>query len=163
MILRDIEEPIQDNVHIRKCIAYIQSILNSTLDISKLDDGRLDFQLKDVYLRSEILELAMTMLVSMRAETVVTEIICEEGIFVVADPLRLTQVVVNLLTNAFKFCKVTCRTCRMLLVSSIHVPFLLIGGNGQSGSLVSGDYGYGAHRSRGHRPRSAQATPRASL
>ena len=106
-LLGDIEEPIQDNVHIRKCITYIQSILNSTLDISKLDDGRLDFQFKDVYLRSEILELAMTMLVSMKAETVVTEIICEEGVFVVADPLRLTQVVVNLLTNAFKFCKVT--------------------------------------------------------
>ena len=106
LLLGDIEEPIQDNVHIRKCITYIQSILNSTLDISKLDDGRLDFRFKNVYLRTEILELAMTMLASMKAANITTELVCKDEVFVIADPLRLTQVVVNLLTNAFKFCKV---------------------------------------------------------
>jgi signal transduction histidine kinase/CheY-like chemotaxis protein len=104
-LVRDMEEPIEDCSHILKCVKYIQAILNNTLDLTKLKDGRLNFQMRYVQVRVEVLDTALKMLSSMKAHDVVVEVDCDESLSVYADPLRFTQIIVNLLTNAFKFCK----------------------------------------------------------
>lgn len=104
-LLEDAKQLIDDGEHIHKCVQYIQSILNNTLDLAKLKDGKMRFKTERVLVRAEVIDVAVTMLSSMKAEEVNVVIDCASHVFVNADPLRLLQVVVNLLTNSFKFCK----------------------------------------------------------
>jgi K+-sensing histidine kinase KdpD len=92
-----------DLVNIRSCVSYVLSILNNTLDVSKLACNKLTFSVENVYLRNAILESSLSMLSSMVPKDVKVSLRCEADVFVVADPLRLQQVILNLLTNAFKF------------------------------------------------------------
>jgi signal transduction histidine kinase len=101
----ELDQPLADGLQIKRCVQYIQNILDNTLDITKLKNGRLDIQLKTVFLRYDILDMAVVMLSAMKAPGVEVSIDCADDIYVIADPLRLTQVIVNLLNNAFKFCK----------------------------------------------------------
>lgn len=100
-----LNQAIDDGKHIQKCVKYIQSILNNALDMTKVADGRIDFQFQNVYIRAEVLDMALVMLSALRAEAVEVVVECDPRLCVTTDLLRLTQVVVNLLTNAFKFCR----------------------------------------------------------
>jgi signal transduction histidine kinase len=104
-LFEETEQLIQDGEHIQKCVKYIQSILNNTLDLVKLKDGRLDIHLKNVLLGAEVVDMALMMLTSVKSPEVALHVDCSQAVFVVADPLRVTQVLVNLLTNSFKFCR----------------------------------------------------------
>jgi signal transduction histidine kinase len=104
-IVVSLTQSISDGKHIKKCVMYIQSILNNTLDMNKLKEGRLDFQFKKVFIRKEVIDMALTMLSTVKTEGVEIVVECEDGIYVNTDALRLTQVFMNLMTNAFKFCK----------------------------------------------------------
>ncbi|MBF0263229.1 MAG: PAS domain S-box protein, partial [Magnetococcales bacterium] len=80
-------------------------ILNDILDFSKIEAGRLE--LEDVIFRmDEVLE-TVTTLVAPKAHEKGLELLCSRGIGVPqqvrGDPLRLQQVLLNLLGNALKF------------------------------------------------------------
>ncbi len=85
---------------------YALSLLNDLLDISKIEAGKfeLDFTAVDV---AEIVESCVTSLqpLAKRSRIVLRTSLADDLPVVVADPRRLKQILLNLLTNAIKFTK----------------------------------------------------------
>jgi signal transduction histidine kinase len=85
---------------------YALSLLNDLLDISKIEAGKfeLDFTAVDV---AEVVEACVASLqpLAKRARIVLRTSLADDLPVVVADPRRLRQVLLNLLTNAIKFTK----------------------------------------------------------
>jgi signal transduction histidine kinase len=85
---------------------YALSLLNDLLDISKIEAGKfeLDFTAVDV---GEVIEACVASLqpLAKRTRVVLRTSIAPDLPLVVADPRRLKQVLLNLLTNAIKFTK----------------------------------------------------------
>ena len=81
------------------------SVINDILDFSKIEAGRLDLDSAAFDLRPEVDTALRT--VALRAHQKGLELVCDvrpgvaEG--VVGDPIRLKQVLVNLVSNAIKF------------------------------------------------------------
>ncbi|MCC6349793.1 MAG: response regulator [Candidatus Eisenbacteria bacterium] len=81
------------------------SVINDILDFSKIEAGRLDLDSTGFDLRSEVDTALRT--VALRAHQKGLELVCDvrpevaEG--VIGDPIRLKQVLVNLVSNAIKF------------------------------------------------------------
>lgn len=90
---------------IRKSSADLLKILNDILDLSKIDAGKLTIDNIDMNLRST-LEEVLTMLAPM-ASTKDLElnhlIYSDVPIFIRCDPLRLKQILTNIINNALKF------------------------------------------------------------
>ena len=85
---------------------YALSLLNDLLDISKIEAGKfeLDFTAVDV---GEVIEACVASLqpLAKRTRIVLRTSIAPDLPLVVADPRRLKQILLNLLTNAIKFTK----------------------------------------------------------
>ena len=85
---------------------YALSLLNDLLDISKIEAGKfeLDFTAVDV---GEVVEACVASLqpLAKRSRIVLRTSLADDLPVVVADPRRLRQVLLNLLTNAIKFTK----------------------------------------------------------
>jgi signal transduction histidine kinase len=85
---------------------YALSLLNDLLDISKIEAGKfeLDFTAVDI---AEIVETCVSSLqpLAKRARIVLRTSLGDDLPVVVADPRRLKQILLNLLTNAIKFTK----------------------------------------------------------
>jgi nitrogen-specific signal transduction histidine kinase len=85
---------------------YALSLLNDLLDISKIEAGKfeLDFTAVDL---SDLVESCVNSLqpLAKRARIVLRTSLSHDLPLVVADPRRLKQILLNLLTNAIKFTK----------------------------------------------------------
>ena len=85
---------------------YALSLLNDLLDISKIEAGKfeLDFTAVDV---AEVVEACVASLqpLAKRTRIVLRTSLADDLPVVVADPRRLKQILLNLLTNAIKFTK----------------------------------------------------------
>jgi signal transduction histidine kinase len=85
---------------------YALSLLNDLLDISKIEAGKfeLDFTAVDV---AEVVEACVASLqpLAKRTRIVLRTSLGDDLPIVVADPRRLKQILLNLLTNAIKFTK----------------------------------------------------------
>ena len=85
---------------------YALSLLNDLLDISKIEAGKfeLDFTAVDV---AEVVESCVASLqpLAKQARIVLRTSLADDLPVVVADPRRLKQILLNLLTNAIKFTK----------------------------------------------------------
>jgi signal transduction histidine kinase len=95
------EEYLED---IRGSGRHLLDLINDILDLSKVEAGKMQLELARMSLR-EALEEGVAM-VSERAKRqgLSLSLAVEDGVErVVADPLRIKQVLVNLLTNAVKF------------------------------------------------------------
>jgi signal transduction histidine kinase len=95
------EEYLED---IRESGRHLLDLLNDILDLSKVEAGKMRLEPARTSLR-EALEHGIAM-VSERAgrEGLSLHLAIDDGVdVVVADPLRLKQVILNLLTNAVKF------------------------------------------------------------
>jgi signal transduction histidine kinase len=83
---------------------YALSLLNDLLDISKIEAGKfeLDFTAVDV---AEVVEACVASLqpLAKRTRIVLRTSLADDLPVVVADPRRLKQILLNLLTNAIKF------------------------------------------------------------
>jgi signal transduction histidine kinase len=83
---------------------YALSLLNDLLDISKIEAGKfeLDFTSVDV---AEVVEACVTSLqpLAKRTRIVLRTSFADDLPLVLADPRRLRQILLNLLTNAIKF------------------------------------------------------------
>ncbi len=83
---------------------HLLALVNDVLDLSRVESGRLELQPEPVDLASDV-EGAVS-LVSQRAEThgiVIEQRVARDLPLLHADPLRLRQILINLLTNAVKF------------------------------------------------------------
>ena len=95
------EEYLED---IRDSGKHLLELLNEILDLSKIEAGKMQLELANTSLR-ETLEHGLAM-VRERAnrQDLSLDLTLDPGVdVVVADSLRLTQVIANLLTNAVKF------------------------------------------------------------
>ena len=89
---------------IRDSGKHLLELLNEILDLSKIEAGKMQLELANTSLR-DALEYGLAV-VRERAnrQGLSLDLTLDPGVdFVVADPLRLTQVIANLLTNAVKF------------------------------------------------------------
>lgn len=110
-LLRDYAEPPlkgedrQGIEHILEACKQLLSLVDSVLDLSSIDAGKLDMQVDDVEaapLASECLALMRPLAVK-RDITMENEITADAGLRIAADPGRLKQVMLNLLSNAVKY------------------------------------------------------------
>jgi signal transduction histidine kinase len=95
------EEYLED---IRASGRHLLELLNDILDLSRVEAGKMELDLVDVSLR-QLLEdgLAMVRERAVRKGLSLDVTVDDDVGVVLADPLRLKQVLVNLLTNAVKF------------------------------------------------------------
>ena len=84
------------------------NIINDTLDFSKIEAGRLELDPISFNLRDLVEEIERAL--ALRAQQKGLELLCEIGPdvpeFLIGDPLRIRQILVNLAGNAIKFTNV---------------------------------------------------------
>jgi len=90
---------------IRTSAKSLMGLVNDILDFSKIEAGRLDFENAPFLLREMIEEVSDLFLETIAEKQVEMIVDIAPGVpcQVIADPLRLRQVLMNLLSNAFKF------------------------------------------------------------
>ena len=90
---------------VRTSAGSLLMVINDILDFSKIEAGRLEFESIRFHLQDQLAEVMQT--VGFRAQEKGLELICDirPGVpaFVMGDPGRLRQVLLNLIGNAIKF------------------------------------------------------------
>ncbi len=109
MLATELRGPL--NVHQRKYVTNIDlsgrhllSLINDILDLSKVEAGRLELQIKTVSV-SEVCQASLRMIreIASRKGLQVSYHCNEASLRMLADEIRLKQMLVNLLSNAVKF------------------------------------------------------------
>ena len=102
---QQVPEDVQDKLNkIRASSRYLLSLINDILDMSKIENGKLEIGAEPFAL-DEVLE-ELQVIVGVQAEQKGLRLVCESHIThtdLVGDPIRLRQVLMNLLSNAIKF------------------------------------------------------------
>ncbi|MGL4965922.1 MAG: MHYT domain-containing protein [Inquilinus sp.] len=83
---------------------HLLALVNDVLDLSRVESGRLELQPEPIDLGSDIQDAVS--LVAQRAEAhgiTIEQHVARDLPLLTADPLRLRQILINLLTNAVKF------------------------------------------------------------
>jgi signal transduction histidine kinase len=83
---------------------HLLALVNDVLDLSQVESGRLELQPEPIDLGSDIQDAVS--LVAQRAEAhgiAIEQRVASDLPLLTADPLRLRQILINLLTNAVKF------------------------------------------------------------
>ena len=109
MIERKVRGPISENYRqygeiVRASGQHLLAIINDILDIAKLNAGKTELHLEPVDVNRTIIE-AITIM-SRKADTAGIEIVknlASQATIVEADPVRIRQVLLNVLANAVKF------------------------------------------------------------
>ena len=124
---QDLEEPVHDDEvqRIEKSARHLLTLINDLLDISKIEAGRIELLPSSVSIQALCKNLRETLepLTQARGNTLVVE--CpEDAGELVADQLRLTQILLNLLSNAAKFTDEGSVTLRVE-AGDAHVRFFI--------------------------------------
>ncbi len=113
---------------VRSSSRSLLNLINDILDFSKIEAGRLEFDLCPFVIREMLDEVADMFMVKMRKNDIefVVDVDPDVPDRVVADPLRLRQVLVNLISNAFKFTEkgLVCLTVKTSTVTEDHMVLL---------------------------------------
>jgi PAS domain S-box-containing protein len=98
---RDLVEPLQ---RIHRAGNHLLKLINEILDLSKIEAGRLELSLEDIDLATLLNEVAKTAEPLAERNGNRLKVHLADGLGRIrADPIRLRQVVLNLLSNACKF------------------------------------------------------------
>ena len=102
------DSDMQENIaEIRKAGQVLLSLINDTLDISRVESGQLNFQMESVLLEPVITE-SVAMLATQASKQSIDIVFVKEdydGVYVFADKARLQQVLINIISNAIKYNK----------------------------------------------------------
>ncbi len=95
---------------------HLLDLVNEILDLSRIESGNIELRYEEVEIRSfvEVVRDTVRPLASRGGNTLTVELADEIG-SMTTDPLRLRQVLVNLLSNA---CKFTCKARVSLIVEA---------------------------------------------
>jgi CheY-like chemotaxis protein len=90
---------------IKKNSELLTELVNDILDLSKIEAGKLDYEMKEVETGKFIKDLTESMQIKARAKSIQLEISSEGEIpqYIQTDPLRLRQILYNVIGNAIKF------------------------------------------------------------
>ncbi len=100
----DYAELATDLGHIRNAGGHLLTLLNDILDLSKVEAGRLDLNIEPIDLASLIGDVVSTIQPAAEQNSNVLDISCAPDLGTIhSDPTRLSQILLNLLSNACKF------------------------------------------------------------
>jgi len=109
LVLREVAGPLTEKqIHyltrVRSNTQHLTSLINDVLDLSKIESGSSEVKFNRVSLSSLVHEVIET-LRPVAAEKAIRldPIVTERSIFVLADPDKINQVLMNLIGNAIKF------------------------------------------------------------
>ncbi|MCB0664293.1 MAG: response regulator [Saprospiraceae bacterium] len=90
---------------IRHSTSHLLAIINDILDMSKIKTGRIEFEKTEIDLRELMRNLINSLRVSASAKgiEVIDELDSRIPQVVIGDPIRLSQIILNLANNAIKF------------------------------------------------------------
>lgn len=90
---------------IRRNGALLSNIINDILDLSKVEAGRLDIEIRPTDLRTILRDLETSLSVKAREKGIRFHVECQQDVpdTVQTDPLRLHQILLNIAGNAVKF------------------------------------------------------------
>ncbi|GGA55268.1 hypothetical protein CYANOKiyG1_75820 [Okeania sp. KiyG1] len=91
-----------DNIHTAG--RHLLTIINDILDLSKIEAGKMDIHLESFKIMALIENVVATIQPLIEQNSNTLEIICDDNQeLIVADPNKMRQVILNLLSNAAKF------------------------------------------------------------
>ncbi|WP_293078316.1 ATP-binding protein [Okeania sp. SIO3B5] len=91
-----------DNIHTAG--KHLLTIINDILDLSKIEAGKMDIHLESFKIMALIENVVATIQPLIEQNSNTLEIICDDNQeLIVADPNKMRQVILNLLSNAAKF------------------------------------------------------------
>jgi len=100
------EVPVESLRRIHGAGKHLLELINEVLDLSKIEAGRMEFHLQEFELATLLNEVVTTARPLAEAGNNRLTLNCAEALGTVhADPIRLRQVILNLLSNACKFTK----------------------------------------------------------
>ena len=94
--------------HIQKSGEHLLALINDILDLSGIESGTTNISMEKVHLSGMIEESVLPIVTSMAQERNISldnRTSNHPGLLVLGDPLRLTQILLNLMTNAIKYNK----------------------------------------------------------
>ncbi len=91
---------------VERQISYIVRLVDDLLDVSRISQGKIELQIERIELRTAIEMAVETTRSAIESGGHELEInLPDAPVYLDADPLRLSQIFLNLLTNAAKFCE----------------------------------------------------------
>ena len=79
------------------------SLVNDILNFAKLEAGRIDYELSDVLLADVVASITPMVEPQLEGKNLRYEVVIAPGVMVTADPDKLEQILLNLMSNAIKF------------------------------------------------------------
>ncbi len=110
---------------VKNCSENLLILLNDILDFSKLDANKLAIEIRPVDLRS-IARSSINQF-SNKNENIKAQLIIDDNFpqIVLTDPLRIKQIILNLLSNAFKFTKAGSVSLALKVVEKVEQDVLI--------------------------------------
>jgi CheY-like chemotaxis protein/anti-sigma regulatory factor (Ser/Thr protein kinase) len=94
--------------HIRKAGKHLLELINEILDLSGIESGKIKIKEQEIKLSTIIEEKVIPIispLAAGRKLSLINEVSNDSNFFVLCDPLRLAQILINLMSNAVKYNK----------------------------------------------------------
>jgi len=133
--MADLLQGTELDTHQQQCLQVIRlsgqallSIINDILDHSKIEAGKMEVEQIDMDLEALLLECASIFSLAAEQKQLEFMTFIEPGtpIYIQADPTRLRQILLNLLSNAFKFTDHGRISLRVRLDSINNEPYLFL-------------------------------------
>jgi GAF domain-containing protein/DNA-binding response OmpR family regulator len=142
VILKGIDGPVsdlqkQDLTAINSAGQHLLQLINDVLDISKIEAGKMELAFDDQVHLGDLITSAMSTAVGLTKDKPITLIkqIPPDLPTLRADPTRLRQILINLLSNAAKFTDAGTITIQAELLHELSGPPALLAPSDQSASL----------------------------
>jgi PAS domain S-box-containing protein len=108
LLAEELEGPLNEKQkrfvqHVRQDSVHLLELINEILDLSKIEAGRMELELEALDPREVVLSAVTGIGNAAGAKDIVIGNQVTEGLFVLADRLRLHGIFTNLLSNAVKF------------------------------------------------------------
>ncbi len=103
---KEVEEKIHENLNAIKYSAdHLHSIINDILDFSKIEAGKVSLEKIDFNLRELIDNVSVTLGLKAKEKGLFLKTSVDDKVpkMIVGDPVRLNQILINLIGNAVKF------------------------------------------------------------
>jgi len=108
LLAEELEGPLNEKQkrfvqHVRQDSLHLLELINDILDLSKIEAGRMELEIESLDAREVARSAVGGILNAARAKNINLENRLHDACFVLADRLRLREILTNLLSNAVKF------------------------------------------------------------